>query len=53
MEHVTITPIGDKVKITPEQGYRIADYNGNTYGIVVCAESDIKNFKVVSVETTD
>lgn len=51
MEHVTIVQIGDNnVKMIPEQGYKISDYNGNIYGVVVCAESDVKNFKVVAMQ---
>ena len=50
MEHVTIKQLkGNKVLLIPDKGYKISDYNGNNYGIVVCADSDVKNFKVVEV----
>jgi len=51
MEHVTIKQIGDNnVKMIPDNGYKISDYNGNIYDVVVCAESDIKNFNVVAMK---
>lgn len=51
MEHVTIVPIGDNnVKMIPDKGYKIANYNGNTFSVVICSKSDIKNFKVVAMQ---
>lgn len=50
MEHVTIKSLSDnKVLLTPDKGYRIADYNGNLYSVVVCAESDINTFRVSEI----
>lgn len=49
MEHVTIERIGDNVKLTPGNGYKIADYNGDVYGVVVCREADINKFHVIEV----
>lgn len=38
MEHVTITEIGDNYRLTPDEGYKLADKFGNVYSEVVCKD---------------
>ena len=50
MEHVEVTELTQGlVRLTPDKGYRIADYNGNTYGDVICKTGDVAKFKAVAM----